>query len=69
MHKKYYKLKGHRVLCGFTQGDMAAAIGKSVSSYRRKENGQTDFRLREVIAILEKLNSTPYTTTLEYLFS
>lgn len=51
MSNKYMVLKGTRVSHGLTQKDMGQIIGKSESSYRKKENGIIQFNLQEVRAI------------------
>jgi DNA-binding XRE family transcriptional regulator len=63
MSKKLYHLKGERVAAGLTQADMAAVIGKAVDTYRKKENGQSQFHLSDVISICKKLNMSA-----DYLF-
>lgn len=54
--KKNLKLKGYRIMSGLTQKDMAELIGKSVSTYRKKENGEIVFWLSEIVIIAKKLN-------------
>ncbi len=52
---KYLALKGYRIMHGLSSADMAQVIGKSVSTYRKKENGKSDFYLSEVMAMCDKL--------------
>lgn len=56
--KKFMFLKGIRVMQGLTQKDMAQIIGKSESTYRKKENGEIDFFVDEMLAIRKRLNRT-----------
>lgn len=51
MNKKFMALKGLRVSHELTQKDMGKIIGKSESTYRKKENGEIDFVVHEMRAI------------------
>ena len=42
------KLRGKRAELGFTQNDCGNAIGKTGSSYSRRENGETEFTPDEI---------------------
>lgn len=53
-----HKLKLDRIDKGFTQADMGACIGKSLSSYNKKEAGLVDFADDEKIAVAKKLGYT-----------
>ncbi len=50
------KLKGYRVMAGFTQKEMAEAIGISLKSFLDKENGKKEFSLEEAKAITKLIN-------------
>lgn len=41
------KLKGYRVMAGYTQKDMAEALGISLKSFLEKENGKKEFTIEE----------------------
>lgn len=49
------RLKAERVAKGFTQAEMAKAIGISLNAYWRKEHGQRDISVEEFIRILNAL--------------
>lgn len=63
MNKKFYLLKSVRIAAGLTQADMAAVIGKTTETYRRKENGKSQFFFTEVSSISRKLKMSA-----DYLF-
>lgn len=52
------KLRGKRVEHGYTQAQFAELVGISLPSYRLKECGKIDFRMKEINKILELLNCT-----------
>lgn len=72
MNKKYNvfpKLIECRELLKLTQSDMAAYIGIGRETYKRKERGEFDFRLMEMLAIQETINDNLQTNlTLDELF-
>lgn len=72
MNKKYKtfpKLIECRELLGYTQSDMAPIVGISSETYKRKERGEFDFRLTEMLAIQETINDELQTNlTLDELF-
>lgn len=41
------KLKGYRVMAGYTQKDMAEALGISLRVFLEKENGKKEFTIEE----------------------
>ena len=41
------KLKGYRVMAGYTQKDMAEALGMSLKAFLEKENEKKEFTLDE----------------------
>lgn len=45
------KLKGFRVSKGKTQRDVSEIIEKSLDSYAKKERGEFEFTLNEIVAI------------------
>lgn len=47
------KLKGYRVMAGFTQKEMAEALGIKISSYNAKELGKTKISIAESKKIYE----------------
>lgn len=59
MEKAFYRLKGLRAEKGLTQVDMARLLGMNPVTYRKKENGERDFTLREVAKAQEVLNIDP----------
>lgn len=61
---KFSKLKGLRGELGLSQKEMAKIAGIGEDAYRKKENGERDFKLNEVTRISEKLKVSP----LEYFF-
>ncbi|MGW7932405.1 helix-turn-helix transcriptional regulator [Staphylococcus xylosus] len=63
MIKKFNRLKGLRAEKGMTQSDMASILNMNVSTYRKKENGERDFTLKEVARAQNKLGIDP-----EYYF-
>lgn len=42
------KVKGYRCSLGLTQKKMADILGMSTNSYASKENGKSDFKLKEI---------------------
>ena len=53
---KLNKLKGARAEKGYSQGEMADKLGISRDSYNKKENGRSEFKLSEIIAIMDILD-------------
>lgn len=53
------KLKAARVERGLTQIELANLIEMPISTYRKKEQGQTEFTVTEAIKIAEVLNKKP----------
>ena len=53
--KKLLRLKGERIMADLTQKDMGELINKDESTYRKKENGEVDFRLSEMLIISKRL--------------
>ena len=53
---KLNKLKGARAEYGYSQADMADKLNISVDSYNLKENMKNEFKLSEIIKIMEILN-------------
>lgn len=49
------RLKAERIAKGFTQAQLAHAIGISTNAYWRKENGQRDIGMEEFTKILSVL--------------
>ena len=72
MNKKYNvfpKLIECRELLNYSQSDMAAYIGIGKETYKRKERGEFDFRLMEMLAIQETINDNLQTNlSLDELF-
>ncbi len=67
MEKSYgvfRKLKGLRAERGLSQSDMAKIAGIGEDSYRKKENGERDFKLGEISKIADALEISP----MEYFF-
>lgn len=52
------KLRGKRVAAGYTQLQLAKAIGISLYAYQMKERGKVDFRMSEINLILKLLDCT-----------
>ena len=42
------KVKGYRCSLGLTQKKMADILGMSTNSYASKENGKSDFKVKEI---------------------
>ncbi|MBD9846444.1 helix-turn-helix transcriptional regulator [Enterococcus faecalis] len=59
MEKVFNRLKGLRAERGLTQVDMAKLLGMNPVTYRKKENGERDFTLREVAKAQEVLEIDP----------
>lgn len=55
---KINKIKGYRNFLGMNQTQMATALGITLTAYRNKENGKTEWKDSERIMIKELL--TPY---------
>jgi DNA-binding XRE family transcriptional regulator len=53
-------LKTYRKLEGYTQKQMAEALGISEASYNRKENNKIDISIKEINIILEKFDNITY---------
>ena len=56
--KMQWKLIELRKKSGLTQPDMARLLGLNVNTYGKKERGQIEFKLSEVIAIHKLFNFT-----------
>lgn len=73
MNKKYNvfpKLIECRELLGYTQSDIAAAVGEGRETYKKHERGEFDFRLSEMLAIKKIINNELQTNlTLDELFT
>lgn len=59
MEKAFNRLKGLRAERGLTQVDMAKLLDMNPVTYRKKENGERDFTLREVAKAQEVLEIAP----------
>ncbi|HAU5225091.1 TPA: helix-turn-helix transcriptional regulator [Clostridioides difficile] len=53
------KLKAVRVEIGLTQKQLAELINMPLSTYRKKEQGQTQFTIKEASKIAYVLNKNP----------
>lgn len=53
------KLKAVRVEIGLTQKQLAELISMPLSTYRKKEQGQTQFTIKEASKIAHVLNKNP----------
>lgn len=51
-------LRGKIVSCGYTQKDVAVALGMSENTLTAKINGSSSFTLREVFALCRLLHIT-----------
>ena len=60
---KFNRLKALRAEKEMTQSDMARILNMNVATYRKKENGERDFTLKEVARAQSKLDIDP-----EYYF-
>lgn len=47
------KIKKLRELHGYTQADLGQLIGVTQSTYNYKENGQTSFKVEELVTLAE----------------
>ena len=54
--KPFLKLRAAIVEAGYTQGDVAKAIGVETSTFSLKINGHRDFTLQECIRIANLVN-------------
>ena len=54
------KLRAARVEIGLTQAQLAKLIDMPASTYQKKEQGQTEFTIKEAIKIAEILNKSIY---------
>lgn len=59
MEKAFNRLKGLRAERGLTQVDMAKLLDMNPATYRKKENGERDFTLKEVAKAQEVLKIDP----------
>lgn len=59
MGKAFNRLKGLRAEKGLTQVEMAKLLGMNPDTYRKKENGERDFTLREVATAQKVLGIDP----------
>ena len=48
------KVKGYRCSLGLTQKKMADILGMSTNSYASKENGISDFKVKEINKFIRK---------------
>ena len=62
------KVKGFRIMCGFTQEEMAKALNISTVSYRLKETGEREFTESEMKALVEKMKTINPSLTLDSIF-
>lgn len=63
MSKEFKRLKGYRAEKGLTQKEMAKILGMNENTYRKKENGERGFTLKDVVIAQQKLSIDP-----EYYF-
>mgnify|MGYP001175060772 CR=1 FL=1 len=54
--KPFLKLRAAIVEAGYTQGDIAKAIGVDISTFSQKINGHRDFTLSECVRIANLVN-------------
>lgn len=54
--KPFLKLRAAIVEAGYTQGDVAKAIGVETSTFSQKINGHRDFTLSECVRIANLVN-------------
>lgn len=54
--KPFLKLRAAIVEAGYTQGDIAKAIGVDISTFSQKINGHRDFTLQECVRIASMVN-------------
>ena len=62
------KLKGYRVMAGYTQEDIAIELKVSRQSYNMKENGVNTFTQKERNLVFEILMKKIPSLTMEELF-
>lgn len=53
---KYPRLKAKRVERGYTQSDVANALGMCLATYCHKEKGKYDFTLNEILKLVKVLD-------------
>lgn len=63
-----YKIRGLRVMAGFSQADIAKKFGVSAQSYSKKERGITAFTDNEKIIFTELINEVVPNETIESIF-
>lgn len=63
-----YKIRGLRVMAGFSQADIAKKFGVSSQSYSKKERGITAFTDNEKIIFTELINEVVPNETIESIF-
>ena len=62
------KIKGYRIMAGFTQEEMSKALNIAVSSYNLKETGKREFTHSEMVAFVNKINTINPTITMDDIF-
>lgn len=57
VNKMPNKLKGYRVMAGYTQEEIASALGISAPAYNNKEKGITKISVKEAKIIMEMIRT------------
>lgn len=57
---KVNNLKIYRQINGYTQKEMAKALGISEASYNRKENNKIDISIKDINIILDMFDNVTY---------
>ncbi|QZN88059.1 helix-turn-helix domain-containing protein [Vagococcus lutrae] len=63
-----YKIRGLRVMAGFSQADIAEKFGISAQSYSKKERGITAFTDNEKIIFTNLISEVVPNETIESIF-
>jgi len=66
--EQYNKIKGYRVMIGYSQDEMAAALGINKKSYANKENGTQEFKYSEMVMFLNVVKEKLPSVTMDEIF-
>ncbi|MHB9781426.1 helix-turn-helix transcriptional regulator [Streptococcus sp. 10F2] len=62
------KLRGYRVMLGYTQEDLGKILGITKQAYSSKETGKTQFNDREKLKIRDMVRTIEPNITIDELF-
>lgn len=66
--EQYNKIKGYRVMIGYSQDEMAAALGITRLTYFNKENGKQEFKYSEMVKFLAEIQKVYPNITMNDIF-